>query len=74
MAFQSEAGRWCFAVGGVAVILALPALPLVAVAQSRNGEHMGPLGVQWVVVLFAYFMGCALCGMVVYSFLTGIIK
>lgn len=74
MAFQSEAGRWCFAVGGVVVILGLPALPLVAIARSPNGADVGPVGVQWVVVLFGYFMACAICGMVLQSLLTGIIK
>jgi hypothetical protein len=74
MAFQSEAGRWCFAAGGVAVVLGLPALPLVAIARARNGEGVGPVGAQWVAVLFGYFMACMLCGMVLYSLLTGIIK
>jgi hypothetical protein len=74
MAFQSEAGRWCFAVGGMAVILGLPALPLVAVARARNGADIGPVGVQWVAVLFGYVMACAMCGMMLYSLLTGIVK
>jgi hypothetical protein len=74
MAFQSEMGRRCFAIGGVGVTLGLPALALVAVARSRNGEAIGPVGAQWVAVLFAYFMACVICGMVLYSLLTGIIK
>jgi hypothetical protein len=74
MVFQSEVGRWCFAVGGVAVTLGLPALPLVAVARERKGELIGPIGVQWVIVLFGYFLACAICGMILYSLLTGIIK
>lgn len=74
MVFHSEAGRWCFAIGGVGVSLALPALPLVAVARSRNGLTIGPMGVQWVAVLFGYFMACVIWGMVFYSLLTGIIK
>jgi hypothetical protein len=74
MVFQSETGRWCFAVGGVVVTLGLPALPLVAVARERKGEMIGPIGVQWVIVLFGYFLACAICGMVLYSLLTGIIK
>jgi hypothetical protein len=74
MEFQSQAGRWCFAVGGVAVTLGLPALPLIAVARERKGETIGPTGVQWVIVLFGYFLACAICGMILYSLLTGIIK
>lgn len=74
MAFQSGPGRWCFAVGGVTVILGLPALPLVAIARAPNGENMGPVGPQWVAVLFGYSMACGICGMVLYSLLTGIIK
>lgn len=74
MEFQSEMGRWSFAIGGVAVLLGLPALPLVAVARARNGEDVGPVGVQWAAVLFGYFMACVICGMVLYSLLTGVIK
>jgi hypothetical protein len=58
----------------VAVVLALPALPLVAIARARQGENIGPVGPQWVAVLFGYFMGCVICGTVLYSLLTGIIK
>jgi hypothetical protein len=74
MTFRSEAGRWCFDAGWVAVILGVPALPLVAVARARNGERIGPAGAQWVVVVFGYFMGCAVWGMVLYSWLTGIAR
>jgi hypothetical protein len=74
MAFQSETGRWCFAIGGVTVILGLPALPLIAVARARNGADIGPVGVQWVAVLFGYFVACGICSMAPYSLLTGIIK
>lgn len=74
MAFHSEAGRWCFAIGGVGVMLGLPALPLVIVARARNGQAIGPVGVQWVAVLFGYFMACAIWGMVFYSLVTGIVK
>jgi hypothetical protein len=74
MTFGSEAGRWCFGVGGVGVILGLPALPLVAIARARDGANMGPVGPQWVVVLFGYFMACVIWSMVLYSLLTGIIK
>jgi hypothetical protein len=74
MTFQTEVGRWCFALGGLGVLLGLPALPLVAVARARHGEDLGPVGVQWVAVLFGYFMACVVWGMVLYSLLTGIIK
>jgi hypothetical protein len=74
MVFQSEVGRWCFAIGGVAVTLGLPAVSLIAVARERKGERIGPMGVQWVIVLFGYFIACAICGMILYSLLTGIIK
>src|SRR4051794_1136487 len=49
--FASEAGRWSYTVGGVVTVLAVPALPLVAVARARNGDVTGPVGGQWVVVL-----------------------
>lgn len=74
IAFNSEVGRWCFAIGGVGVTLGVPALPLVAIARARNGENIGPVGVQWMAVLFGYFMACVICGMVFYSLITGIIK
>ena len=74
MEFGSEVGRWCFAVGGVLMILGFPALPLVAIARAPNGAGTGPVGGQWVVVLFGYFMACALFSMVLYSWLTGIVK
>jgi hypothetical protein len=74
IAFQSETGRWCFAIGGVGVLLGLPALPLVAVARARNGEHIGPLGGQWVAVLYGYFMACLIWSIALYSLLTGIVK
>ncbi len=74
LAFRSEAGRWWFAVGGVTVTLGLPALPLVAVARARNGADIGPVGGQWAAVLAGYFMACVICGMALYSLLTGIIK
>ena len=74
MEFGSEIGRWCFAVGGVIVILGLPALPLVAIARLRNGVDIGPVGGQWVGVLFGYFMACLFCSMALYSLLTGIVK
>jgi hypothetical protein len=72
--FGSEAGRWCFAVGWVFLVLAIPALPLVAIARARNGAGTGPVGGQWFVVLFGYFMGCAVFAAVLYSWLTGIVK
>jgi hypothetical protein len=74
MEFASEIGRWCFAVGGVLVILGVPALPLAAIARAQNGEVTGPVGGQWVVVLIGYLMACAIFGMVLYSWLTGIVK
>jgi hypothetical protein len=74
MHFGSQIGRWCFAAGGVAVVLGVPALPLIAVARARNGANMGPVGPQWVVVLFGYFMACLIFGMVLYSLLTGVVK
>jgi hypothetical protein len=75
MTFGSEVGRWCFAIGGIGVTLGLPALLLVPFARARNGTATGPVGGgQWFVVLFGYFMACAICGAVLYSLLTGIIK
>ena len=74
MEFGSMSGRWCFTVGGVLAILTFPALPLVAIACSGDGPVKGPVGAQWVAVLFGYFMACAIFGMVLYSFLTGIVK
>jgi hypothetical protein len=74
MTFGSEIGRWCLAVGVVGVILGLPALPLVAIARARNGAGVGPVGVQWVFVLFGYFMACLFCSMIFSSWVTGIIK
>jgi hypothetical protein len=74
MHFGSEIGRWSFAVGGVAVVLGVPALPLIAIARSRNGATIGPVGPQWVVALFGYFIACLIFGMVLYSLLTGVIK
>jgi hypothetical protein len=74
MAFGSDNGRWCLAVGGVLVILGTPALPLVAIARAPNGAATGPVGGQWFVVLFGYFMACAIFSMVLYSWLTGIVK
>ncbi len=55
-------------------MLGFPALPLVAIARAQNGADTGPVGGQWVVVLFGYFMACAIFGMVLYSWLTGIVK
>jgi hypothetical protein len=74
MEFHSEIGRWCFAVGGLALILGPPALPLVAVARVRHGAMIGPVGGQWAGALFGYFMACAIWSMVLYSWLTGIVK
>jgi hypothetical protein len=74
MTFGSELGRWCFTAGGLGVVLGVPALPLVAIARSRNGGRIGPVGAQWVGVLFAYFLVCVVWSAVVYSLLTGIIK
>jgi hypothetical protein len=74
MEFVSEFGRWCFAVGGLLVILGVPALVLVAIAREKNGDVTGPVGGQRAVVLFGYFMACAIFGMVLYSWLTGIVK
>jgi hypothetical protein len=66
MELASEMGRWCFAAGGVVLILSVPALPLVAVARAENGATTGPVGTQWVVVLFGYFMACLIFGMALY--------
>jgi hypothetical protein len=74
MEFSSQTGHWCFSLGGLVVILGVPALPLLAVARVRNGEAVGPVGPQWLVVLFGYFMACLFCSMVVYWLLTGIEK
>ncbi len=74
MTFGSEIGRWCFAIGGAGVLLVLPALPLVAIARARNGTTRGPVGGQWVVVLYGYFMACLFCSIALYSGLTGIVK
>jgi hypothetical protein len=74
MEFRSETGRWCYAAGGVVTILGGPALPLVVIARARNGADRGPVGVQWVFVLYGYFMACLFVSMVLYSWLTGIVK
>jgi hypothetical protein len=75
MEFGSELGRWCFAVGWVSVVLGTPALPLVAFARAPNGAVVGPdSGGQWFAVLFGYFMACAVFSMVLFSWLTGIVK
>ena len=73
--FGSELGRWCFTVGALTEILCCPALPLVAMARAKNGEEIGPVsGGQWFVALFGYFMACAIFSMVLFSWLTGIVK
>jgi hypothetical protein len=74
MGFGSEVGRWCFVGGATLVLFGVPALPLVAIARARNGVVIGPVGGQWVPVLFGYFMACLIWGMVLYSGLTGIVK
>ncbi|MGE3806314.1 MAG: hypothetical protein AB7K24_16725 [Gemmataceae bacterium] len=74
MEFGSELGSWCFVVGAVLVTLGCPALLLVPIARARNGERTGPVGIQWVVVLMGYFVACAIFGMVLYSWLTAIVK
>ena len=74
MQFHSDIGRSCFAVGALMVTLGVPALPLVAIARARNGAARGPLGGQWMAAIFGYFMACAIFGMVLYSWLTGIVK
>jgi hypothetical protein len=74
MEFGSEIGRQCFGVGRLLLVLSIPALPLVGIARTRNGAHLGPVGGQWFVALFGYFMACAIFSMVLYSWLTGIVK
>jgi hypothetical protein len=72
--FHSEMGRWCFAFGGLALILGFPALPLVVIARAQNGTKIGPVGAQWAGVPFGYFMACFFCSAAFYAFLTGITK
>jgi hypothetical protein len=74
MDFESDLGHWCFAGGGLLLILSVPALPLVAIARARQGTDMGPVGAQWAGVLFGYFMACFFVSAALYSWLTGIIK
>jgi hypothetical protein len=74
MEFGSEVGRWFFAIGCVLLNLGVPALPLVAIARARNGAVMGPVGGQWVAVLYGYFMACLIFGSALYMWLTGIVK
>ncbi len=74
MEFTSEIGRWCFTVGAVLMTLGVPALPLVAIGRVRNGDVPGPVGGQWVIVLFCYFMACLIFSGALYSWLTGIVK
>jgi hypothetical protein len=74
MEFGSLLGRWCFGVGGVLLILGIPALPLVIIARERNGADTGPVGGQWAGVLFGYFIACGVFSAVLYSLLTGIVK
>jgi hypothetical protein len=56
------------------VILGFPALALVGIGRTRYGAHLGPVGGQWFVALFGYFLACAVFSMVLYSWLTGIVK
>lgn len=74
MTFGSDSGRWCFAIGGTLLVLAVPGLPLVAMARAEVAAAGAPARYQWVIALFGYFMACAIFGMVLYSWLTGIVK
>ena len=74
MSFGSEVGRICYFVGGMLTILSVPALPLIAVARAKNGSTIGPVKGEWIIALFGYFMACAIFGMVLYSWVTGIVK
>jgi hypothetical protein len=72
--FASEAGRFSFDVGMVLLTLGCPAWLLVLVARTQNGTTLGPRGVQWVIVLYGYWMACLVASMVLYSWLTGRVK
>jgi hypothetical protein len=72
--FGSEAARGWFSLGLVLLTLNLPAWPLLAIARAQNGETTGPVGVQWVFVLFGYWMASLIAAMAIYSWLTGHIK
>jgi hypothetical protein len=69
--FDSEAAEHWFTIGYVLLTLGCPAWVLVVVARIRNGATFGPQGAQWVLVLFGYWMGCVVCGSVLYIWLTG---
>jgi hypothetical protein len=69
--FASEAASNWFAFGLVVLTLGCPAWLLVVVTRIPNGTTVGPRGVQWVVVLFGYWMACLICGSALYSWLTG---
>ena len=72
--FASDTGRQCFDAGFVLLTLGCPAWLLVIVGRTRNGEAVGPRGAQWVVVLFGYWMACAIWGGVLFMWLTGYSK
>jgi hypothetical protein len=72
--FDSEAARNWFTIGYVFLTLGCPAWLLVIVARIRNGATVGPQGVQWVAVLFGYWMACLVSGGALYQWLTGLIK
>jgi hypothetical protein len=72
--FASDAGRQCFDAGFVLLTLGCPAWLLVIVGRIRNGEIVGPRGAQWAVVLFGYWMACAIWGGALYMWLTGYTK
>ncbi len=72
--FGSEAGRWCFDIGLTLLTLGGPAWLLFAIARTPNGTTLGPVGPQWVMVLFGYWMACLIFGTALYSLFTGYIK
>lgn len=69
--FASEAASNWFAFGLVVLTLGCPAWLLVVVARIPNGTTVGPRGVQWVMVLFGYWMACLICSIALHSWLTG---
>lgn len=72
--FESEAARNWFTIGYVFLTLGCPAWLLVVAARIQNGTTVGPQGIQWVAVLFGYWMGCLITSSALYMWLTGQIK
>jgi hypothetical protein len=79
--FASDNARYLFRTGHVLLTLAVPAWALVVLARvPQTGESLqevpvrGPVGLQWVVVLFGYWLAAVIWGFGLYSLVTGQIK